>query len=470
MGLPATTYLVTGAGNNNLVGYTSGYLSVPVATTGESTITVSAIKATLSANPVRVSVPHAPTTTISVLVGDHMGNNVPDGTSVKFSTTEGTFAGGGATKTVVTSNGRATTTLTLDGTSGNDQAEIVATVAGLTTSVSVQITHPEIQITVSRNPPSIHSGESVTYQYQIENIGDETLTAVAIRDDNGTPGNSNDDVLVCSGMTLAPEDTDTCSRSIKLESTATVVATVSGRDPWGNPIAHSDSATTIIVQPNIQLQILPQPAAIYPGQTVPVTYKYKVTNTGDITLTQISVRDADVGTVCSGFTLAPGASYSSCSRVTSLSQTTTVVAAAFAKDTLGWNVDDNAQATVAVISPGIALQVTATPAFISKPTLVTYRYQVTNTGNAALANVTVVDDNGTPAQSSDDIIVCTGLNLAPGATTNPADCTHSKELRATATATARGTGRDVLGKAWPASDHVTVRLGIPLFLPIVTRR
>jgi dienelactone hydrolase len=467
MGLPATTYLITGAGNNNLVNYTSGYFSVPVATTGESTITVSAIKATLSANPAQVSVPHAPTTTISVLVGDHMGNGVPDGTSVELTTTDGTFAGGGATETVVTSDGRATTTLTLDGTSGNDQAEVVATVVGVTTSVSVQILHPEIQIMVSRNPPSIHSGESVAYQYEIENVGDEILTAVAIRDDNGTPGNSNDDVLVCSGMTLAPEDTETCSRSIKLESTATVIATVSGQDPLGNPVTHSNSATTIVVQPDIELQILPQPAAIYPGQTVPVTYRYKVTNTGDITLTQISVRDDDVGTVCSGFTLAPGASYDGCSRVASLSQTTTVVAVALAKDTLGWNVDDNAQVTVAVISPGIALQITATPAFITEPTPVTYQYRVTNTGDAALANVTVVDDNSTPAQGSDDILVCTGIDLAPAET---AYCTHHRELSGTTTYTARGTGQDILGKAWLARDYVTVRLGIPVFLPIVARQ
>jgi dienelactone hydrolase len=466
MGLPAIPYLITGAGHNDLVNYTSGYLNVPVGTTGESTITISAVKATLSAQPSLVSVPGAPTTTILVLVGDHVGHSVPDGTSIELSTTEGTFSGGGATATVVTTNGQASTTLTLDGTSGRDEAEIVATLFGLTASVSVQIIHPEIQISVSRDPPSIHSGESVTYQYEIENTGDVPLTAVTVRDDNGTPGNSNDDVLVCSSGSLAPGDTDTCSRGIELASTASVVATARGQDPLGNNITHSDSAQTLVVQPGIDLQIVPQPAAIYPGQTVPVTYRYQVTNTGNIALTKVSVKDDTVDPICSGFTLAPGESHS-CSRVVSLSQTTTVIGNASAEDTLGWEVDDNDQVTVAVISPGIDLQVTAEPAFISRPTPVTYRYQVTNTGNAALTNVTVVDDNGTPAQTGDDITVCTGLNLAPGQTTH---CTRSRELRTTTTATARGTGQDVLGKVWPASDHVTVRLGIPVFLPIVTRR
>jgi uncharacterized repeat protein (TIGR01451 family) len=50
---------------------------------------------------------------------------------------------------------------------------------------------------------------------------------------------------------------------------------------------------------------------------------------------------------------------------------------------------------------------------------VTYSYLVTNTGNTTLTNVTAVDDNGTPADTSDDVTLtaCQTPSLAPGATT-----------------------------------------------------
>ncbi|NCA99448.1 MAG: hypothetical protein EOM70_08745, partial [Clostridia bacterium] len=46
---------------------------------------------------------------------------------------------------------------------------------------------------------------------------------------------------------------------------------------------------------------------------------------------------------------------------------------------------------------------------------VTWSYLVTNTGNVTLSDVAVVDDNGTPESTSDDITVGTIASLAPGA-------------------------------------------------------
>ena len=44
MGLPATTYLVEGGGNNYLYNYVSGYLTTTLATTGQFTLTISAVE------------------------------------------------------------------------------------------------------------------------------------------------------------------------------------------------------------------------------------------------------------------------------------------------------------------------------------------------------------------------------------------------------------------------------------------
>jgi hypothetical protein len=49
---------------------------------------------------------------------------------------------------------------------------------------------------------------------------------------------------------------------------------------------------------------------------------------------------------------------------------------------------------------------------------VTYTYVVSNTGNVTLSNITVNDDNGTPANPNDDFpITLAATTLAPGAST-----------------------------------------------------
>jgi uncharacterized repeat protein (TIGR01451 family) len=43
-----------------------------------------------------------------------------------------------------------------------------------------------------------------------------------------------------------------------------------------------------------------------------------------------------------------------------------------------------------------------------------WRYIVQNTGNEPMTDITVMDDNGTPANPSDDFVVCSGFALDPG--------------------------------------------------------
>jgi hypothetical protein len=65
--------------------------------------------------------------------------------------------------------------------------------------------------------------------------------------------------------------------------------------------------------------------------------------------------------------------------------------------------------------PGIQIVKTASPTMAVFGQQVTFTYVVTNTGNVALTNVKVVDDNGTPSWTSDDFTVGTVALLAPGA-------------------------------------------------------
>jgi len=65
--------------------------------------------------------------------------------------------------------------------------------------------------------------------------------------------------------------------------------------------------------------------------------------------------------------------------------------------------------------PKLELKKSADKSFILPGGQVTYAYEVKNTGGVTINNVSVVDDNGTPGDKSDDFTVGTIASLAPGA-------------------------------------------------------
>ncbi|HID08379.1 MAG TPA: DUF2920 family protein, partial [Armatimonadetes bacterium] len=152
MGLPATTYLVKGGGNNYLHDYESGYLTTTLVITGQFGLTISAITADLSAHPDMVSGWQIATSTITAVVQDHLGNPIPDDAIIQFSTTEGTFPNGSPTYTATVTGGLVTTTLTLGPSEPTaDLAEITASVESVTGSTSVDIIHPSLDVKVTPN-------------------------------------------------------------------------------------------------------------------------------------------------------------------------------------------------------------------------------------------------------------------------------------------------------------------------------
>jgi hypothetical protein len=355
MGLPATTYLVKGGSNNYLHNYTSGYLTTTLLTTGQFALTISAIEAEVSANPDIVSGWQIATSTIAVVVQDHLGNPVPDDTIIQFSTTEGTFPNGGSTYATTATGGQVTTTLTLAVTAA-DLAEITAKIESITGSTSVNIIHPALNVAVMPSQTIIYSEQAITYTYQISNTGDTTLTGIILVDDNSTPVDSGDDFTVCEGITLVAGATASCSHSATLTQTTTNTVTVTGQDLLGHDVTGSDSATVNVISPAIEVTIRPDQTTIRSGQAV--TYAYQITNTGDATLTGVILIDdnstwvdsSDDITVCESITLVAGAT-ASCSRNITLTQTTTNTATVTGQDPLGHDVTRSDSSTVSVTSP-----------------------------------------------------------------------------------------------------------------------
>jgi hypothetical protein len=157
--------------------------------------------------------------------------------------------------------------------------------------------------------PFIPVGGAVNWTYLVTNTGNVPLADIAVADDRGV-------TVSCPGSTLAAGQAMTCTAG----GTASAgqyanVGTATGTPPVGNNVTASDpshyfgqtAAVAIVKKTNGTNN------DVAPGPTVPVgstvTWTYLVTNTGNVTLTNVAVTDNKVGSVaCPQTTLAPGAS------------------------------------------------------------------------------------------------------------------------------------------------------------------
>jgi uncharacterized repeat protein (TIGR01451 family) len=163
-----------------------------------------------------------------------------------------------------------------------------------------------------------------------------------------------------------------------------------------------------------------------------ISYSFLVTNTGNVTLTKVSVTDSQVapagaltsGPTCPSLTLAVGASET-------CTGTYTVTQADFDNG----SVNDSALAsgippggTTPVTSPpskasvpaaqdpALTVVKTASPATVSHAgDLVSLTFGVTNTGNVTLSHVTVTDTQTAPAGPLSSGPSCPQSTLVPGA-------------------------------------------------------
>lgn len=250
-----------------------------------------------------------------------------------------------------------------------------------TASIIVNVIDPAIQINKTATPAVVLSGETVTYTYHVTNSGNVTLTAISVVDDQlgpvGTP------FALAPGAGVTQIMTDTITGSVTNEATAT------GQHPLGT-VQASDSATVTVISPQIQLRKTADPTVVLSGETV--TYSYRVTNSGDVTLAQITIQDDQLGQVGAPFALAPGSTLTRTMAVPITSNTTNV-ATATGHHPAGGSVQASDTASVTVIGPAIQLSKTVAPPVIVNGETVTYTFRITNSGNIVLTSVTLFDDH-----------------------------------------------------------------------------
>jgi uncharacterized repeat protein (TIGR01451 family) len=346
--------------------------------------------------------------------------------------------------------------------------------------------------------PDVPTPRQAMYDYQVTNTGALPLAGVASRitDDKCSPLVLDPAGDLNSNGLLDPDEVwdFTCATTLTkadgfppdqpISSLVTNTAGVTGT-PVLNGVPHpaadvsdSDKAQVLVIEPSLTLTKTVSDSLVRPGD--PVTYTYKVTNTGDVGLQLINGGDdlcspvtfvgGDTnhnGLVDGANTAAPETWTFTCPAT--IDSPVTNHARVIGVDPLGNQYLATAQASVDVLLSGIALDKTVSNDLVLAGTPVTYTFTVTNTGespvpaNDVLANVTLTDTS-VPATSTCDHPSFTGGDtngdgLLDRTETWAYDCTATISQTTNDTATVQGT--DLKGGVVDAQDTARVTVLTP---------
>jgi uncharacterized repeat protein (TIGR01451 family) len=263
------------------------------------------------------------------------------------------------------------------------------------------------------------AGQTIDYSYLVTNTGNVKLDPVTLQD--AKPDLQG---LACPDTALVPGASETCTATYittQADVDAGVIkntATATGHPPCGHPVTATSTAVVYGQQsPSIAVvKTANVPAVSALGQSV--LYTFTVTNTGNVTLHDVDVTDAQAApsldaslgpiTCANGtngsFTLAPGAR-ATCSATYTVTQA----------DLTNGSVTDTATATG---HPPSGPPVTATSTLTLPVTLITVTKAVNLTtivaGSAAPIVYTITVTNAGTAATTDPIIV---TDAAPAGTT-----------------------------------------------------
>ncbi|RZA00453.1 MAG: DUF11 domain-containing protein [Sphingobacteriaceae bacterium] len=275
-------------------------------------------------------------------------------------------------------------------------------------------------------------GNSITYTFTIKNIGNVALNNITLVDAK-IGLNVNLPSALAVGASTTYSKVYTLSQSDKDLGSVTNTASVSSKSPAGNTITdvsgtdENNDNPTIVTSPQsgslIFTKVVSGTIPTVVGGTL--NYAFKVTNTGNVTLTNIVVTDANATITGSPITsLLPGAS-ANLTAVHVLTQSdidagsVTNQASITGKDPKGNNVSkvsddpntpaqDDATIVSIAATPAMTFTKVAISSGVNTGDVVTYTITVKNTGNVTLNNIVVTDPNA---------IVTGGTiaTLAPGA-------------------------------------------------------
>ncbi|MGB9776756.1 MAG: DUF7507 domain-containing protein, partial [Anaerolineae bacterium] len=211
---------------------------------------------------------------------------------------------------------------------------------------------PAISLTVAASPDLIHSGDAVTYTYQVTNNGNTYLRNIRVTDD--VYGS------ICTIAALAPDATETCRFTTNIADSVTntgaavgTPALADGSSIVGWPdVSDSDDAFVRVLHPAIAVSAT-GPAMAHEGDTL--TYTVVLRNTGDADLA-VSLPLPD-GTTWTG-TLAAGGNRTLTVTGPVSGDPTAFTFVATGTDALGGEVSASAAVSTDILHPAIAVSAT----------------------------------------------------------------------------------------------------------------
>jgi len=265
--------------------------------------------------------------------------------------------------------------------------------------------------------PFIPIGDPVTWSYVVTNTGNVTLANVGVSDNQGL-------TVTCPDTTIPPQQRIVCTATgAALGIGYANVGSVTAVDPFGTSVSDTDPShyTGSIAGIDVEKATNGEDADDLPGPHIPtgdpVTWTYTIRNTGNSTLTGVTLTDDQLGAIdCGTTTLAPGEEATCTATGTAAPGQYENVATATGVNGLGQTARDSdpshyfgEEASVAIEKATNGEDADAPPGpSVTVGDRVAWSYRVTNTGNVALFPWSVTDDQGEP-------LACPRLlSLAPG--------------------------------------------------------
>jgi len=272
--------------------------------------------------------------------------------------------------------------------------------------------------------PSVTVGAEIGWEYQVTNTGTASLWALYLWHDGlGSPA--------CPDRTLAPGETVRCTAS-RVAAAGVHSAAVEawawddgGAAASGTATAHYTGVGGVLPAPALDLEafVTGEDADTAPGPVIEpgrwVAYRYRVRNTGNVTLWGLWVRDQALGNIaCPQPALAPGEQVVCATRRIAAAGQHSATADASAVDSAGTPASDRDLLHYfgAPPTPGVDLEAlvegfdgdTAPGPRVRRPgEEILFTYLVTNTGGVPLTRVRVTDSSGRA-------VICPARTLAPG--------------------------------------------------------
>lgn len=248
-------------------------------------------------------------------------------------------------------------------------------------------------------------GETISYTFTVKNTGNLTLTNITI---------SDPDLTVNGGpiASLAPGETDSITFTGTYAITQAEIdagqkintATVTGKDPDDNDVSDDDTHTTSLVQiPSLAIvkevsndDITWDDDSVIVEEGAPVYFRIRVENTGNITLTNLTIEDGMVACTLARATDITGNDDDVFEVGEEWAYTCTVTALVGINSNTATADTDETDPPVEDVAeyrslPDISLLKSVNDASPKVNDIVTFTIKVSNKGNANAANVVVGD-------------------------------------------------------------------------------